>query len=180
MQKIWLLILGLVALGCVSTAQEKKAEPAKAPQEFKHSSVQPSPEWDRIKSLAGDWDSTAGSLSGTSIYKITGAGSAVMMTIPSDKPGDEMITMFHPDGKNILVTHYCSAMNQPRMKLVPSSNANELRFKFLDATNLADSSYGHMHELALIFDGPDHHVQEWTFISNGKLMTEKFDLRRKK
>jgi hypothetical protein len=38
-----------------------------------------------------------------------------------------------------------------------------------------------MQEVVFIFDGPDHHIQEWTSMDNhGKLSTGRFDFRRKK
>jgi hypothetical protein len=142
--------------------------------------VQASPEWEKIKALAGDWERTSGNIKATTTYKVTAANSAVMMMLPGEQPGQEMVTMFHPDGKDLMATHYCSAKNQPRMKLVPSNNPNEIRFKFVDGTNLGEKGVGYMTELALLLDGPDHHTQEWTFDMNGKSMTDKFEFRRKK
>lgn len=182
-RRVWLcgFVLAITCGAWAQTPQEPtKTEPAKTEPAFKQSKVQSSAEWDKVKSLAGEWLGKMGTYEVSSTYQVVGAGSAVMMLLPGEKPGEEMITMFHPDGKDILVTHYCSAKNQPRMKLAPSSNPNELRFKFLDVTNVGDPAEGHMQEVALIFDGPDNHIQEWTFSSNGKLTTEKFDLRRKK
>jgi len=171
------LILG-VAGACWAQAAKPKAPEHK--MKVKMSTVQTSPEWEKIKALAGDWERTTGNIKATTNYKVTAANSAVMMMLPGEKPGEEMITMFHPDGKDIMVTHYCSAKNQPRMKLVPSKNPNEIRFKFVDGTNLGEPGVGHMQELALLLDGPDHHIQEWTFIAGSKPMVEKFDFRRRK
>ncbi len=180
MKKMWAFVVVMVCTTLV-VAQQKPAESAKAPEpQIKMSVVQASPEWEKIKSLAGDWEHAGGQMKGSTTYKVTGAGSAVMMMLPGEKPGEEMVTMFHPDGKSILVTHYCSAKNQPRMKMVPSTNPNEIRFKFMDITNLTTADTGHMQELALIFEGPDRHVQEWTFLADGKTMVEKFEMTRVK
>ena len=169
--------LSLAGICWGQTAKPNAAEPE---MKIKMSKVQSSPEWEKIKALAGDWERTSGEIKATTNYKVTAAGSAVVMMLPGDKPGNEMITMFHPDGKDIMATHYCSAKNQPRMRLVPSTNPNEIRFKFVDGTNLGEPGVGHMQELALLLDGPDHHVQEWTFIADGKPMVEKFEFKRKK
>jgi hypothetical protein len=106
------------------------------------------------------------------------AGSSVVLVQDGDKPGNEMVTVFAPDGKDILVTHYCAAKNQPRMKLQPGSDPNVLRFTFLDATNLSDPQLGHMVGLTLRFADANHHSQEWTFADHGKEMTEKFEYHR--
>ena len=90
-----------------------------------------------------------------------------------------MVTVFNPDGKGLMATHYCSAKNQPRMKLEPGTDPKVLRFTFLDATNLADPQIGHMVGLTLRIADADHHTQEWTFSDHGKEMTEKFDMHRK-
>jgi hypothetical protein len=170
----------VIVFGMIGKCSAQAEKPGTAEPEMKFSTVQTSPEWEKIKALAGDWERTAGNIKATTTYKVTAANSAVMMMLPGDKPGEEMVTMFHPDGKNLMATHYCSAKNQPRMKLVPSKNPNEIRFKFVDGTNLGEKGVGYMQELALLLDGPDHHTQEWTFIADGKPMTEKFEFRRKK
>ncbi len=40
---------------------------------------------------------------------------------PKNNGPENMITMFHMDGDRLLMTHYCGAGNQPRMKLVASN-----------------------------------------------------------
>ncbi len=74
--------------------------------------------FDRLKTLAGEWNVAASGEHHDSkvIYKVTAAGSALMET---DSAGSkhEMVTMYHLDGKDLLMTHYCAAGNQPRLKL---------------------------------------------------------------
>ena len=48
-------------------------------------------------------------------YKVVSGGSALMETI-REPNGTEMVTGFHPDGDRLLMTHYCSLGNQPRMR----------------------------------------------------------------
>ena len=50
-----------------------------------------------------------------STYRVTAAGSAVMEVL---FPGTdhEMVTVYHQDGDDLILTHYCAAGNQPRMK----------------------------------------------------------------
>jgi len=169
-----ILLTILCCLSLIATAQDKKQ-----PMEHEFSTVQPNPAFDQVKSLAGDWVGTVRGMTTKMNYRVMSAGSSVILVQDGDKPGDEMVTVFSPDGKDLLATHYCSAKNQPRMKLVPGTDPKVLRFTFLDATNLADPQIGHMVGLTLRIGDADHHVQEWTFTDHGKEMTEKFDMHRR-
>jgi hypothetical protein len=180
MAKKTLLLAVMAVMAVTCWAQEAKPKAPGPGMKIRLSTVQASSEWEKIKALAGDWERTSGSIKATTSFKVTAANSAVIMVLPDDTPGEEMVTMFHPDGKDIMATHYCSAKNQPRMKLVPSTNPNEIRFKFVDGTNMGEPGVGHMQELALLLDGPDHHTQEWTFVADGKPMVEKFGFKRKR
>ena len=50
-------------------------------------------------------------------FRMTAGGSALMSEIHGHGP-ENMITMFHMDGDRLLMTHYCGAGNQPRMKVI--------------------------------------------------------------
>lgn len=162
----------------VTSAQFAQNTPAKKEQP-KASAVLPSPAFDKIKSLAGDWEGDAMGMKVTANFKVMSAGSAVMLYMPGEKPGDEMVTVFHPDNEKLMVTHYCSAKNQPRMVMVPGPDPNVIKFDFLDATNLPSPDSPHMVGLTLKILDPNHHIETWTFSMNGKPQSEDFDLRRK-
>ena len=91
------------------------------------------PGFDRLKSLEGTWTGRSGWDEGadkgagevTVIYKVTAAGSAVQETLFPGTP-HEMVTMYHMDGADLMLTHYCAAGNQPRMKLEPSADPGGL------------------------------------------------------
>ena len=139
----------------------------------------PNPAFDKIKALQGEWIGTAEGQSTQMSYKVVSAGSAVLLVMEGHGPDDEMITVFHPDGERLLVTHYCSVKNQPRMKFVKGDDPSVLRFEFLDATNLTDARIGHMVRLTLKLVDTNHHIQEWTFAEAGKQETATFDMHRK-
>lgn len=169
----------LIVLCCASTivfAQDAKEQ---MQHEKEYSTVMPNPAFDKIKSLAGEWTGTFQGMTANMSYKVMSAGSSVLLVQQGEKPGDEMVTVFHPDGKDLLVTHYCSAKNQLRMKFVPGADPNVLRFTFLDATNLSDPKIGHMVGLTLRIVDPNHHIQQWTFSENGKEQSESFEIHRK-
>src|SRR5437762_4361870 len=103
--------------------------------------------FDSIKALTGNWEGKSDMTDPVQVsFRITAGGSAVMSEIVSHMDGksDDMITMFNMDGDRLLLTHYCEAGNQPRMKASVSPDGKTLTFDFVDATNLTSAQPGHM------------------------------------
>jgi hypothetical protein len=94
-----------------------------------------------------------------SVVKVTAAGSAVQETLFPGQP-HEMVSIYHRDGADLVMTHYCALGNQPRMKADPKSPANQIRFLFAGGTNLDPAKDKHMHEGTITFVDDDH--IEWT------------------
>ncbi len=98
--------------------------------EMHMSTVASSPQWEKVKSLAGEWEGYAmegGQKLPTRIsVRMTGDGSAVMHWMDAGTP-HEMVTMFHMDKDDLVATHYCSAHNQPRMRALPPASRRRLR-----------------------------------------------------
>ena len=139
-----------------------------------------SPAMDKLKSLAGDWTMAGGDGSVTATYRVTAGGSVVMETLFPGTP-HEMVTVYHQDGKDIVLTHYCAAQNQPRMKAEAQKDAEKLVFNFAGGTNLDAKKDGHMHEASIQFVDADTVHSEWTYFAGGKKQeTKAFDLKRKK
>jgi hypothetical protein len=91
-----------------------------------------------------------------------------------------MISMFNLDGPNrLLLTHYCTMGNQPRMQASVSPDGKTITFTYVDATNLATPDAGHMQTMVLTLVDDNHHTEEWTFVDHGKELKRFFDLRRK-
>jgi hypothetical protein len=121
-------------------------------------------EFDRIKALEGKWvGKTPDGQSVHITYKVVSAGTAVMES--TDHSG--MITMYHLNGDTLMLTHYCSVGNQPRMRLI-SSTPESLTFDMFDATNLASPNDGHMRGLVYTFKGKNHVSAEWIFSKDGR------------
>lgn len=131
--------------------------------------------FDKLKGLAGTWHGEAagegeaeseGPARATHIFQVSAAGTVVMQTM--DPGGDhEMINMYHLDGDDLMLTHYCAGGNQPRMKLVEGS-ADELRFDFVDGTNLDAGTDMHIHSSRLEIVDADHIQSDWTAYAGGK------------
>jgi hypothetical protein len=134
-------------------------------------------DFDSVKALDGFW--AGRDQSGTPVkvsFRTTAAGSAVMSEITGK---EDMISMFHLDGDRLLLTHYCAAGNQPRMKAV-WIDGKTIRFDYVDATNLATRDAGHMQRMVLTTVDANHHIEEWIFNDHGKEMKEVFTLERQK
>jgi hypothetical protein len=132
--------------------------------EGKPSVVPQTPEWQKLKSLVGQWEGVfeegGKQMPATADVRMTGDGSAIVHVMGRDTPY-EMVTMIHPDGKRLLATHYCAAHNQPRMALVPSKAPNQVSFEFVDGTNIGPGE-SHMKGVVFTFVDADHHEEAWT------------------
>jgi hypothetical protein len=133
---------------------------------------------DQLKRLAGNWEGEDEGKVVHATYKVISAKTAVMEIL---NPPDEadMVTVFYPDGKNLMMTHYCATGNQPRMRAA-AANTKEIEFRFVDATNLASSADGHMVGLVIQFDDADHITEKWTWRENGQDTVHVFHFRRVK
>lgn len=135
---------------------------------------------DPFKALAGDWVA-AGDAKSTVIdnFRVTAAGHSVVETIFPGAP-HEMVTVYYLDGDKLLLTHYCSAGNQPTMTAKPGGDATKVAFEFTSGTNMKPED-GHMHSVVFTFVDKDHFTAEWTFFEGGKAKdTKKFEHVRKK
>jgi hypothetical protein len=139
--------------------------------------------FERLKSLAGTWTGKAqhGDQGGdvTVVYKVTAGGNAVEETLFAGTP-HEMVTVYHMDGNEVVLTHYCASGNAPRMKLLPPNDPNVLLFDFTGGSNMKESDF-HMHSARLTFVDADHFKGSWGTLKDGKPAgSADFDLARKK
>jgi hypothetical protein len=134
--------------------------------------------FDLLKGMEGNWAGKKQQGQPIQItFRLTAGGSALMSEIHGHGP-ENMVTMFHMDGDRLLMTHYCGAGNQPRMKVI-SADAKSVSFEFLDGTNIGPGD-GHMQHVTFSQPDGDHHVEEWVFLDHGKEMKELFTLERVK
>ena len=152
MRKLQLIALcGLALLGATSATAEIEATEA----------------FDQLKSLAGTWTGTAegegeeAEAEAESVgeivhrFELSAAGTVVMETMGPGSPY-EMINMYHLDGDDLVLTHYCAGGNQPTMRLDrTASRAGELHFEFTGGTNFDPAVDEHIHSavVALTEDG---------------------------
>ena len=169
-----LAALFLLAAGFSSSPAEDKAQPAKAAN----------PGLAQFTQLAGDWvgNGMHGDMKHdvTVNYKVTAAGSAVVETIGAGTD-HEMITVIHPDGDTLLLTHYCMLGNQPHMKATPKAGDNKVAFDFVNVTNAKPEKDMYMRSVTFTFVDKDTLKTEWTNFNEGKEAGKAvFELKRKK
>ena len=102
------------------------------------------------------------------IFKLTGGGSALVET---QMPGaaHEMVSVYHLDGDDLRMTHYCAAGNQPRFKLDRArSRPDHLIFVFDGGTNLDPAKDMHIHGLEMTFHGDGRVTSAWDGYAGGK------------
>ncbi len=119
---------------------------------------------EKLKSLEGTWsgDDPEGRPV-TVTYEVVSGGTAVLEKIAAEGEPD-MVTMYHLDGEHLMLTHYCSMGNQPRMRAqVPAGALERLDFAFVDATNVAADEEGHIRHLTVTFTDERHLTQVWTW-----------------
>ena len=111
----------------------------------------------RLKQLAGEWEGTVMTPDGPAVrvkWEPT-AGGQVMRETMFPGTSHEMVTMYHLDGPQLVLTHYCAAGNQPRMKLVAFTPwRGEVRLH--GGSNLDATKDVHMHA-GFMFEGRRPH-----------------------
>ena len=126
--------------------------------------------FDRLKALRGEWidvDGAFGVKGAVAVrYDVTSAGNAVVETFPVNTPG-EMVTVYHLDGRDLVLTHYCSSPNQPRMRS-KGLDGSTLAFAFDGGTNIDAATTPHMHSARIEFVSADEIVGTWQNWRAGK------------
>ena len=152
--------------------------------------------FDQLKTLDGTWTGSAAAegeaaeavskeeaeaMEGQLIHKfqVSANGSVVMETM---NPGTEheMINMYHLDGDQLVITHYCAAGNQPTMKLdLATATATSWPFVFTGGTNLDPAKDVHIHHAKLVLVDADTLESDWTGYNAGEAAgTMRFSLKR--
>jgi hypothetical protein len=141
-------------------------------------SEEPGGAWRALQGLVGEWEGTVSGQPARVSYRSISNGTALLETLDSPDSG-QMVTVYHPDGARLLMTHYCSAGNQSRMRAA-ELRGHRLVFEYLDASNLKSPDEPRMTRLEMSFPGPDRLVHEWTSTGGGQDHVGRLEFRRKK
>ncbi len=139
----------------------------------------------QLRPLAGDWAGSfewSGGRSDTgpvnATYYATGNGSAIVENL-SMGGVPAMTSVYHLDGADLRLTHFCAAQNQPRLKASRIDNAHGiLDFSFVDATNLSSPDAPHVYGLEVRLLDADHITLTFLFEGRGKRSKERIELKR--
>lgn len=137
--------------------------------------------FDKLKALSGDWEGTVAWTGQTpgkigAHYRTTGNESAVIEDLTNG-----MTSVYHLDGADLRMTHFCAAQNQPRLKATAfGANNSSVKFSFVDITNLRSEGAGHVDGVEVRFLAADHITIQFHFVAEGKEKDELLDLRRVK
>lgn len=162
--------LAVLAIALAATPASKTTAPTNAAAAF-----------EKLKTLAGEWQADTPMGKATSTYEVIAHGSALVEreTIGGHPP---MMTVFHLDGGKLVLTHYCMTGNQPRMEAAGLDPQNgHVDFKFSGISNLSSPNSVHMRNARYMLTDATHFTTEWDLFENAKLKnTEKFNYVRVK
>ena len=126
---------------------------------------------DTIKALAGDWvaadQANDPDAPVQSSIRVTAGGSAVLETL---FPGTEheMLTIYHNDGEDLVLTHYCVLGNQPHYRACAGETEHQLVYECQGGTNIRTADDSHMHEGSLTIVDENHIRSSWTMFEKGE------------
>jgi hypothetical protein len=165
------LAFALVAMIAVRAGADDAA-PAKAATSPDKVVYDANSAFEFLKTLSGNWERAGGahdhgSASHDVIFKNTAANSSVMETM---FPGEamEMISIYHMDGKDLLMTHYCALQNAPILKFEKSDQPGEIKFVFHGGTNFDPKVDAHVHEGVMKIKDANTIESSFVGYANGK------------
>lgn len=126
--------------------------------------------FEHLKTLEGTWVMDGHSEELT--YEVASDGSALV------EKHMGMVSVYHLDKTAIMMTHYCSAQNQPRLRATQFNQYEKtLEFDFLDVTN--DNGQGYINHLKIEFIDKNTIKETWTYFVDANTGDEVFLLKRK-
>ena len=153
----------LTATACLMAALSAVATPAEAADRGAAGQTVTGPDgpalFEKLKSLVGEWRGSwsPGGSETLVTYSLTGNGSVLVedYVLGAPKGSRSMSTLYHLDGDQLMLTHYCSIGNQPRMRATAlSADGREVVFDHFDITNLGKTGYSE--RLTLTLTDEDH------------------------
>src|SRR5712672_3470407 len=155
-----------IVLGCAATISALSAEQTESSRAL-----------GQIKALIGNWSgkfqwtggrNDSGSMNAT--YYVTGNGSAVVENLINEST-PVMTSVYHLDGLDLRMTHFCGAQNQPRLKAHRIDlDHGAIDFEFVDAP--------HVHGLEIRLIDSNHLTLTFLFQSGSVESREEINLKR--
>lgn len=140
--------------------------------------------FERLKGLTGTWEVTQrdnSSAKGLAVFGQASGGSVLTEQMMSPQGSVGMLTLYHMDGEKLVLTHYCGAGNQPRMRMnAVQDGGRKLVFEMYDITNLAHPRAYRSTGVDVVFLSDDRVNLEYRGWAEGRESTQVFQLTRKK
>ena len=155
----WLSALALIGLvGCAGSADVRYGTP-----KIKFSQMQ---------KMVGKWamlGEDGKPMPGSALEsRFSAGGSAIVETIFPGEP-HEMVSVYHTDGSQILMTHYCALGNAPVMRLEPESDENTWVFHCHGEGTNFHKNDTHMAHGKITWIDENRFRSEWTTSVDGVL-----------
>lgn len=107
----FVLCLVLLTSACAATAPDEPQGPPIVDADPERRD----PLFDAVAGLEGRWQLVDEGMPGVIEYAVTAGGHSVREVMFPGEP-HEMVNMYSLDGNSLVMTHYCAAGNQPRMR----------------------------------------------------------------
>ena len=150
----------LLSAGCAAPQMNVASEAERAVAES---------DFERIKALSGEWYMTGGNRLGKELepnldepfvfYEVSSNGHSVIEKLYYREPG-EMTSVYYLDKGHLMMDHYCSLGNQPRM--IAISNADDqVDFHLVGVGNMPNKDDLHISSHALEFHDSGELTAHW-------------------
>jgi hypothetical protein len=169
-----LVILFIIIFAAASAALSQEAPKNVLPQ----SNAQKA--FEQLKTLSGSWQGTIMGIPINFTIRPASSGTVILQEANTTKgpTPDHELTMFYLDGDRLLATHYCDAGNRVNFEAKISDDGKSVEFSFLDVTG--NTKGGLVKRLMLTMIDENKHVEEFTFIMNGKPIELRGEFQRTK
>jgi hypothetical protein len=135
-----------------------------------------------LKFLVGEWKGADAEGKAHKIaFALSSGGTSLTETLtPPDSP--PMTTMYYSDGDQLMLTHYCSLNNQPRMRAAAIKEGDKSDHLCLCGCHESQKPDRCAHAPARTIDvkDHDHFTQTWTLSKAGKDVPKVFSFERVK
>jgi hypothetical protein len=120
-----------------------------------------------VRGLEGRWEMAGPDGPSVIEFRVTANGSAVREVMFPGTPM-EMTNMYTLDGNSLVMTHYCAAGNQPRMR-AHALEDGELAFVTDGVSDLESPDALYMADMTLVLVDEDHIEQHWRAVRAGEV-----------
>lgn len=130
----------------------------------------PASTFQKMKEFVGTWKGVAGpdgnGMESNVSFKLTGAGTTLVETM-FEGTKNEMMSMYHMNEDELVMTHYSVAGNQPFMKYQPMPNSRYIKFEFVKGMNV-DTNENYMRSVTFKVVDKDTLIVDWQSYEEGK------------